>query len=192
MVSRARISDLRVQQPSIVMTDYILADATISPCGKYRYALRRRWAKAGPGVTFIMLNPSTADGTHDDPTIKAIVEWSKLHHYSSLEVCNLYAYRASDPRQLLYADDPIGGPLTDRYIRHVSTYTYAVVCAWGANKFVKARQQRVIEVMRILKDTELERQIKTPLALVINKDGSPKHPLYVSRLTDPIAFQCPT
>lgn len=48
--------------------------AVISDCGQYRYALSRGGWMGGKGtVLFVMLNPSTADASEDDPTIRRCV-----------------------------------------------------------------------------------------------------------------------
>ena len=42
----------------------------IDPTGCYRYLLWREWEANASRITFIMLNPSCADATVDDPTIR--------------------------------------------------------------------------------------------------------------------------
>ena len=49
--------------------------AAISPCGRYRYALWRKWSDMGPLATFLMLNPSTADASENDATIRKCIGW---------------------------------------------------------------------------------------------------------------------
>lgn len=44
-------------------------DAKISECGLYRYELTRHWSEGRGICTFVMCNPSTADASHDDPTM---------------------------------------------------------------------------------------------------------------------------
>ena len=44
----------------------MIGEATISDCKKYRYMLKRRWGDGHDVVTWIMLNPSTADADADD------------------------------------------------------------------------------------------------------------------------------
>jgi hypothetical protein len=83
--------------------------------GVYRYSLWRHLGD-GPGrVLFVMLNPSTADETTDDPTIRRCATFATGWGYGHLEVCNLFAYRAIDPRQLRRVGDPVG-PLNDSMI----------------------------------------------------------------------------
>lgn len=95
------------------MSAYIVTSASIS--GDYRYRLGRAWA-GGPTCTFIMLNPSTADADQDDPTIRRCVGFAKALGCGALEVVNLYAYRATNPRDLLRQDERVG-PENDYWLR---------------------------------------------------------------------------
>lgn len=156
--------------------------ARISPCGLYRYELGRHWGDhvddegpPPPGVTFIMLNPSTADATVDDPTIRRCMGFAKRLGHSSLLVVNLFAFRATDPAELDKADDPIG-PENDATIRRacLPSVSKVLIAAWGAlgTRYLT----RVNEVLHIV-TTEAHRH----LAYFGNtKSGQPKHPLYLA------------
>src|SRR6185369_17379869 len=89
--------------------------AVISKCGKYRYSLRREWIGGAGTVCFIMLNPSTADASVDDPTIRRCIGFAQRWGYQILEVVNLYAYRATRPRDMFAAADPVG-PENEYYL----------------------------------------------------------------------------
>jgi len=82
--------------------------AIISADGKYRYHLYRRVADGGRIAMFIMLNPSTADGEADDPTIRKCLGFCRRWRYGELHVVNLFAVRATAPFDMLHADDPVG------------------------------------------------------------------------------------
>ena len=117
-----------------------------------------------------MLNPSTADAKDDDATIRRCIAFSKAWGRKQMEVRNLYAYRTAYPVQLWIADDPVG-PDNDRHL--INHNGDVIVCAWGAN----ARMSRVAQVYRLLHGG-------APLVcLGLNKDGSPKHPLYIKNGT---------
>jgi len=150
--------------------------ATISDCGRYRYVLTRPpispwriqpWWR--PAV-FCMLNPSTADATLDDPTIRRCRGFAERNDsaFNGIVVVNLYALRSTDPRALWNHADPIG-PENDRWLRDVAACS-EVVCAWGAN----AREDRVRQVVEILRAAGA-----SLLCLGQTKDGHPRHPLYV-------------
>ncbi len=61
-----------------------------------RWGLKRCWAKTGPVLGWVMLNPSTADYKEDDPTIRRIIGFSKRAVYSALQVENLTLVRSTD------------------------------------------------------------------------------------------------
>lgn len=144
--------------------------ADLSPDGRYRYRLSRTWGPA-PLVTFVMLNPSTADGSTDDPTIRRCAGFARSWGYGGLVVANLYAYRATRPADLWQADDPVG-PANDEHLRAVFASSGLVVAAWGAH----ARPDRVDEVL----------SFAPPLvALALTKAGHPRHPLYVRAAATP-------
>lgn len=140
--------------------------AIISECGKYRYYLTRK-----PGdnpLVFCMLNPSTADASIDDPTIRRCRRFASDLGYSGLIVVNLFAYRATAPADLKAAGYPVG-PDNDWHISSACTGR-DVICAWGAN----APAKRATEVLELLKKIEAK-----PHHLGLTKGGMPKHPLYI-------------
>jgi hypothetical protein len=77
----------------------------------YRYLLTRRWAP-GPVMTWVMLNPSRADETADDPTIRRCVRFARSAGCTAITVANLYAWRTSNPRELRRIPDAIGPTTT--------------------------------------------------------------------------------
>lgn len=144
--------------------------AVISSCGVYRYLLTREWSPSLPRVSFIMLNPSTADGSEDDPTIRKCVGFAELLGFGSLEVTNLFAFRATDPKDLK-AKGYWVGPENNTHIRKSVQACNTVICAWGANARGMVRPVIVAEIIKAAG--------KTPLALKLLSDGMPAHPLYL-------------
>jgi hypothetical protein len=106
--------------------------AALSPDGVYRYELTRQWSVRGGMVTFVMLNPSTADAMVDDPTIRRCIGFAKREGFGGLAVVNLFALRATDPRELKHHLDPVG-PLNEEYLVNAVRESVAVIAAWGAN-----------------------------------------------------------
>ena len=140
--------------------------AVISDCTKYRYLLERD--KGVNPLVFVMLNPSTADAETDDPTIRRCRRFAADNGYTGIVVVNLYAYRATRPKDLFLATDPIG-PINDQYIS-AAAMANDVCCAWGAN----GDPVRAAEVVGIIRAAGCN-----PKCLGITKGGSPRHPLYV-------------
>jgi hypothetical protein len=138
--------------------------------GVWRYHLLRRWAPDLPTCTFVMLNPSTANGQHDDPTIRACMRWARVLGCGTLEVVNLFAYRTSDPKRLvgLALDDAVGR-YNNGYILHACHRAKVIVVAWGG---LALAQERATEVGHMLVANNHK-----PICLGVTQDGSPKHPL---------------
>ncbi len=152
--------------------------AVISACGKFRYILRRSWDVGLPALCFVMLNPSTADATADDPTIRKCIGFAERHGFGGIIVANLFAYRATDPADLKRAGYPVGDE-NDFWINLAAREAEAVVCAWGVNARKLARPAAVRAVLRAA---------KRPIhALRLTDDGIPWHPLmlpYTCTLTE--------
>lgn len=148
--------------------------AEISPCGKYRYTLWRSWAPVvhdSKTACWIMLNPSTADAETDDNTIRKCVHYSKREGFQHLVVVNLYAYRSTDPGALrgLGAEEARGLE-NYRHLVDAVTQTDIAICAWGNPGGPKAPA--------FLKNFGV-----SLWCLGTNKDGSPRHPLYLPKST---------
>lgn len=106
--------------------------ATLSPCGTYRYDLWRRWGP-GPVLWWVMLNPSTADADADDATVRRCIGFARREGYAGIGVRNLFALRATNPRDLVEASDPVG-PWNDESMEGLCdepALAPVVVAAWG-------------------------------------------------------------
>jgi hypothetical protein len=160
--------------------------AVLSDCGTYRYTLEREWMTGEGTCLFVMLNPSTADASEDDPTIRRCIGFAQRWGYQRLAVGNLYAYRATDPKAMKVALRPIGEPLpaghattygnvNDEWLRKLALKADRIICAWGAN----AEPQRGREVFDVLSAHSFVEH------LGLTKAGAPKHPLYLAADTEP-------
>lgn len=146
------------------------SEALISECGLFRYYLYRQWDDKLPLLAFVMLNPSTADATVNDATIKKCISFAIALGYGGIVVLNLYAYRATKPADLKRAGYPIGAN-TDTVIQLILPGVAATVCAWGAN--ARQRPERAAQVLEII------RRHSAVYALRLLDDGVPEHPLYL-------------
>jgi hypothetical protein len=143
--------------------------ATISECGKFRYRLWRKWGCGSP-LLFIMLNPSTADANVDDATIRRCMRFARDENFGELEVVNLFAFRATDPKDLRRAGYPVG-PENDKHIADAVRDSAAVCLAWGS---AVAGLERPAIVLKLLRDLGVSRRL---MCLRITRGGYPQHPL---------------
>ena len=157
--------------------DTYKGDAVLSPCGTYRYSLRRWWGATLDTFVVIGLNPSTADARDDDPTIRRCVDFASAAGCGGLVMLNAYAFRATDPRDLMLHNYPVG-PDNDSFIAATVAHIHvaAVVCAWS-DAVPRARED---EVIAILRDFD-----HVPLVFGLTKGGAPRHPLYLPRSARP-------
>lgn len=152
--------------------------AVFDKTGAYRYRLWRVWNESAPRVGFIMLNPSTADDTLDDPTIRRCIGFARAWGYGAVEVVNLFAYRATRSADLRGMADPIGRE-NDRYLQRLEQNVQQIIVAWGN---LGAWQNRDQAVIRRFSQRHLH-------CLGTTLSGSPRHPLYLRKETLPQRFE---
>lgn len=147
--------------------------AVISKCGTYRYHLWRIWDDLLPTMVFILLNPSTADASEDDPTIRRCIGFAKREGCGGISVRNVFALRATDPDELAKHPDPFGPDNEEHLLaaRNCSLMT-VLVLGWGgklANKRLR----------HFYKQAEVICMVQSPNCFGVTKDGDPRHPLYL-------------
>ena len=151
--------------------------AVFSPDARYRYTLRRQWDDAQPYCLFVMLNPSTADATQDDPTIRRCIGFAKNWGFGGLLVGNIFALRSTDPAALYHVDDPVG-PENDYYLRMLRDEATLSVAAWGVHGAFGGRSKEVANQWG-----------KALHCLGLTKDGHPRHPLYMPGKSVPLKWR---
>jgi hypothetical protein len=143
---------------------YLENDVVISECGQYRYLLRRVWDQAKPRALFIGLNPAA---TNDNPTIRSCVRLANSLGYGSIELVNIFGWRATDPNELAKQSDPTG-PLNDNSVAAAIARCDVVICAWGASAMATRQAAFLSTLIR-----------SGAFCLGTTKSGAPKHPLYI-------------
>lgn len=161
------------------LASYVNTGATFDePARVYRYRLWREWEAAPSRLLWIMLNPSTADETVLDPTLRRVEGFTRAWGYGGFLVVNLFALRSTDPRGLYVHPAPIGEThgrfnVNDDEIQTAANRATSIVVAWGGEKVARDRAKAVLTFLR-----------SRPLGcLGVNSDGSPKHPLYLASAT---------
>lgn len=140
-----------------------------------RYALWRTWDPSKPKIMFIGLNPSIADETDDDHTITRVINFATTWGYGGVYMVNLYPGISTDSDHI-----PVPTPLAltknDAIIRHIGRKVDKVIFAWGSHEDVEDRAK------------VMEEMFPNAEALIINKNGSPRHPLYIHSSVIPIKY----
>lgn len=149
--------------------------AIISDCTQYRYRLERG---VGPAVAFIMVNPSTADALYDDATIRKCIGFTKTFKLQRFIVGNLFAYRATDVKQLRVAADPVG-PDNDKHLEQILRDADVHIVAWGSLLKMPANLRPRWRQFASIAD-----RVGVNLTTIgTNNDGHPRHPLTTTYLT---------
>jgi hypothetical protein len=156
--------------------------AEFSPCGRYRYWLSRRWGPSddGPFMLSVGMNPSTASPLVDDPTLRRDQALAKREGYSALVKVNICDYRATDPRALLTEDLLVCSDINYRTIRRFGAQAAKIVVCWGrVHPSLDGYARRAIEALsgRML------------WCIGTTREGSPRHPLYVSGSTPLVRWE---
>jgi hypothetical protein len=142
--------------------------------------------ESGKMATFIMLNPSTADAGRDDPTIRKCSGFARRWQCDTLQVLNLFAVRATDPREMKRAADPVGPDNLHWFARTLPTgpsATHLVICAWGVHGAHRGQDRLVLEWLAA-------HNIR-PLALGYTRHDHPRHPLYMPYSAALVSYPAP-
>lgn len=163
-----------------------LKTAVFDPTRRYRYRLTRDWGTQRPlgshvigALGFVMLNPSTADEAVDDPTIRRCIGFAKGLGYGKLIVGNLFAYRATNPNDLLRVSVQVAiGPENHQHLLNMKFECDVIIAAWGTHKTVEAAEH---DVRRLLEPKLWH--------LGLTSKGHPRHPLYLLGNTMPVPWE---
>lgn len=153
--------------------------AVYSDCERYRYVLTRVWQADLPRALFVMLNPSTATEVQNDPTVERCERRARALGFGAFRVTNIFAFRATDPREMRAQPDPVG-PQNDAAILESLSWAGGaqdrIICAWGTHGAHLGRGAAVEHLLR-----NAGRDL---FHLGLTNAGAPRHPLY-------IGYDCP-
>ncbi|MFK7838462.1 MAG: DUF1643 domain-containing protein [Sulfitobacter sp.] len=153
--------------------------AVYSDCERYRYSLTRVWDTKAKRVLFVMLNPSTATEVQNDPTVERCERRARHLGFGGFRVTNIFAWRATDPRDMRAAVDPVG-PQNDATLRAGADWADQIIAAWGVHGEHRGRGPMVADLLAGLG--------KPLFHLGLSKAGHPKHPLYLPYAQRPMPW----
>lgn len=158
---------------------YLRKDASLSPDGRFRYRLVRIWSDELPILGWVMLNPSIADALVDDATIRRCVGFADLWGFGGIAVCNVYAYRATDPAALKATARrlvDVRGIVNDDHLHWLARTCPTIVLGWGDKVLTN---QEVRHTLRQLEGCP------NLVYLRKTKSGQPSHPLRIPYVEAP-------
>ena len=136
--------------------------ACFSQCGEYRYLLKIPYqveCDRHEIVSVILKNPSSADENLADRSVRRAEEYvyCNFPHCGELRILNLFAYRATYPRDLRTRIDQNGfshavGPSNDRFLVPSFYSSAYIIVAWGGpGKISKVcYDSRIAQVKQLL------------------------------------------
>lgn len=152
------------------------AGAEISDDQLYRYTLTRQWSD-GPCVAWLCFNPSTADATEDDASIRKMVGFSRRWGYGRMVVLNLFAIRSRDPKAVFRMGDSAVGPLNDYWILQSVRESRELICAWGCAQHAPDINRRIEHVCNMIDARKVRMGPLKRNCLGYRQDNHPRHPL---------------
>ncbi|MCW1927365.1 DUF1643 domain-containing protein [Bhargavaea beijingensis] len=153
--------------------------AIFDPSEKHRYRLSVSWEENLPSCLYIMLNPSTADAIKPDPTLRKCVGFAERNGFGSLEVLNLYSYRATKPADL-WKSGELRHPDNDIHLKEAISGADKIIVSWGIHGRRNRRYQDILEY--------IQEAGKVPYCLGKTKCGMPRHPLMLAYATQLIEY----
>ena len=156
--------------------------AVFSDCRTWRYRLAQIWDESKEPLYWLMLNPSTADELKNDPTVERCERRARMWDYGGSVVFNIFAYRATDPKDMRAAADPVG-PENNKWIRELAAMSneVTVIGGWGEHGKHMDRGQAIRDIFKA-ENGRLQ-------ALKINASGNPAHPLYIGYDKTPFGIE---
>ncbi len=152
--------------------------AKISSCGLYRPLLLRRWNLDKPLCSFGGVNPSTADASIDDATVRKWIGFATRLGFGGFVAWNNFDYRSTDVRMLGKVSKPISKE-NDLAITMALQSCEMNFAGWGSETKVPSRLRH-----RFREVEGLAMSLGTPLHCIgKTKAGNPRHALMTAYST---------
>jgi hypothetical protein len=161
-----------------------------SACGRYRWWLSRHWSPEASPVVFLGLNPSSADGRRDDPTLRRLIALARRWGHGRLLVLNLFSRVGHDPAGLRRCREPVGED-TDRWLATALAWLRQqpppllgppprLWLGWGHRGGLRGREAHVLARLRCWGGEVV--------CVGVTRQGHPRHPLFVRSSQPPLPF----
>ncbi len=124
-------------------------------------------------MMFIGLNPSTANETDNDNTIRKVIKIASHNGFGGCYMTNLFSYVSTDSTN---QDICVDTDKNDLFLKEYSSKSERVVFAWGCFKIA------------IQRGKEVAKMFPNAFCIKKSKNGSPIHPLYQLDTSELIKF----
>lgn len=151
--------------------------AVFSSCGTFRFSLTRELG-GDRACVFLGANPSKANATENDPTIRKDIGYAERWGCGRLIKVNVAAYVATDPDDMYAAAkagiDVYGGADNDRAILE------SIIAVRESRGLFVVASGNIIPLERLYPViARIEAEGVTPWCLGTNQNHTPKHELYL-------------
>lgn len=148
--------------------------AIISPCGEYRHRLEREVLESGIVVALIGVNPSTADATVNDATIRKDIGFAMRHGWKRIIKGNVFAFRATNVKRLRTVASH-GHSINEYHLRKICEDADLIIPCWGdRTKLPKELRPRLGITLDLLRASG-----KPIMCFGLTKIGDPRHTLMI-------------
>ena len=154
-----------------------------APVDCYRYALKLTWDEKLPAMMALMMNPSAAGHEGSDSTVNKVIRCAMRWGYGTLYIGNSAAYRCKDQSLLDTVQDP-RGPLNDQHLAEMAGKSDFILLGYGKPKAARMQGAGLDAAMKLVAAGHGHKMH----ALVLNGDGTPRHPLYVRNSVEPVRW----
>jgi hypothetical protein len=155
-----------------------MSSAVLTPCGTFRYRLDREVQASGEVFAYFGVNPSTADATLDDQTVRKWRGFTQRNGGRRFIVGNVFSLRTTDVGELSRAP-AVRGPDHLRNIQEIVAEADILVPCWGSrSKVPRALWPQFDEMLALLRASG-----KPMMHLGLTRSGDPRHPLTLAYAT---------
>lgn len=157
--------------------------AVFSACGRYRHRLDRDVQLFGIVALLVGINPSTADGSHNDQTIAKDIGFAKVHGWRRIIKANVFDWIATDVGELARVPRPAS--LANReFLAAAAAEAELLVPCWGDRaKVPRGLHPQLEETLMILRGRG-----KPVVCFGLTAGGDPRHPLMLPYDTALVPF----
>lgn len=164
---------MKSTEEEVTMDNWIYEHSTDN---KYRFSLGTKGERT---LICFGVNPSTAEPTRLDPTLKSVERFALQNGYDSYLMLNLYPQRATNPKDM---DKAPNIEMSRKNLEIINTYLSQDNCdIWAAWGTLIMMRPYLFSYLQEIYSTSQDKNNKWYTIGKKSKDGHPHHPLYLKK-----------